>query len=64
MTDMSVGVDETRRDEATRGIENSVASPRVCLALSAHVTDPAVEKRDLHAVENFSGVNVDDVSRR
>ena len=62
MTDMGVGVDKTRRDEATRGIENFAGFAARVLGAGPDVTDPAVENRDLHPFENFSGVDVDEFS--
>ena len=62
MTDMRVGVDKTRRDEATRGIENLGRIAARVLGAGADVTDSAVEDGDLHTFENFTGIDVDEFS--
>ena len=62
VADVRVRVDETRSDAEPARVEDFGFFPARVRRARPDVADSAVEHGDLHPVENFPGINVDELA--
>ena len=62
MTDMSMSVDKSGNDIILRSIDNFGLFAPGMFGASSEVANPAVDNCDLQAVDDFTGININELT--